>query len=130
MAQRIQNFRELNVYQAAFALQQSLFLHSKTFPMEERFALTDQVRRASRSVGANIAEAWQKRRYPAHFVSKLGDADGEVAETEHWIETAAACEYIDAEMRAAWLEQCRSIGRMLGAMIKTPATWCSRTRGS
>ena len=75
MTERISSFRDLRVYQLAFELQQELFEVSKAFPPEERYALTDQIRRASRSIGANLAEAWQKRRYVAHFVSKLTDAD-------------------------------------------------------
>lgn len=130
MGERIESFRDLNVYQAAFELQQLLFRASRAFPKEERYALTDQLRRASRSIGANIAEAWQKRRYPAHFISKLTDADGEVAEIEHWIDTAWSCEYLDDEVRADLLAQCRSAGRMLGVMMKSPSKWCGRASGS
>ena len=130
MGERIESFRDLNVYQAAFELQQLLFRASKSFPKEERYALTDQLRRASRSIGANIAEAWQKRRYPAHFISKLTDADGEVAETEHWIDTAWSCEYLDDDVRAVLLSQCRSAGRMLGVMMKSPSKWCGRASNS
>lgn len=75
MAERIESFRDLNVYQSAFELQQEIFIISKSFPKEELYSLTDQIRRSSRSIGANIAEAWQKRRYEAHFVSKLTDSD-------------------------------------------------------
>ena len=74
MAERIESFRDLNVYRFAFDLQQEFFTLSKSFPKEELYSLTDQVRRASRAIGANIAESWQKRRYPAHFTSKLSDA--------------------------------------------------------
>ena len=88
MSKVISSFRDLKVYQLALELQQAVFEVSKTFPIEERYALTDQIRRSSRSVGANIAEAWQKRRYVAHFISKLTDADGEQAETQHWLDTA------------------------------------------
>ena len=130
MGERIESFRDLNVYQAAFELQQLLFRASKSFPKEERYALTDQLRRASRSIGANIAEAWQKRRYPAHFISKLTDADGEVAETEHWIDTAWSCEYLDDDVRAVLSSQCRSAGRMLGVMMKSPSKWCGRASNS
>jgi four helix bundle protein len=87
MAQKISSFRDLNVYQKAFKLQKDIFELTKEFPAEERYSLTDQIRRSSRSIGANIAEAWQKRLYPAHFVSKLTDADGEQAETQHWLDT-------------------------------------------
>ena len=72
MGRRVESFRELDVYKAAFALQQSIFQESKKWPREERYSLTDQIRRSSRSIGANVAEAWAKRRYPAHFLSKLG----------------------------------------------------------
>ena len=101
MAEKISNFRDLRVYKLAFELQQEVFETSKQFPVEERYALTDQVRRSSRSIGTNLSEAWQKRRYLAHFVSKLTDADGlrlvahtsesEQAETQHWLDTALAC---------------------------------------
>jgi four helix bundle protein len=91
MSERISSFKDLRVYKLAFDVQQGIFETSKRFPAEERYALTDQIRRASRSIGANLAEAWQKRRYVAHFVSKLTDADGEQAETQHWLDTAAAC---------------------------------------
>src|SRR5437870_9588300 len=82
MSEKMSSFKDLRVYNLAFGLQQEIFQTSKRFPAEERYALTDQVRRASRSIGANLAEAWQKRRYVAHFVSKLTDADGEQAETQ------------------------------------------------
>jgi len=77
MGDRIRSFRDLRVYQVSFALQQEIFEKSKAFPKEELFSLTDQIRRSSRSIGANQAEAWHKRRYVAHFVSKLSDSDGE-----------------------------------------------------
>jgi four helix bundle protein len=88
MSEKISSFRDLRVYKLAFEVQQEIFEISKGFPVEERYALADQIRRASRSIGANLAEAWQKRRYVAHFVSKLTDADGEQAETQHWLDTA------------------------------------------
>ena len=83
---RAESYRDLKVYQTAFELQQLIFVLTKKFPREELYSLTDQIRRSSRSIGANIAESWQKRRYPAHFVSKLSDADGEHAETRHWLD--------------------------------------------
>lgn len=118
------HFRELKVYQAAFELQQKLFEISKSFPVEERYSLTDQMRRSSRSIGANIAEAWRKRRYPAHFASKLTDSDGEASETQHWIITALACGYIDSTNEATLLDQCDQIGAMLGKMILNSDSWC------
>ena len=87
--------RDLEVYKVAFEVQQHIFRMTKSFPKEEMYSLTDQIRRSSRSVGATISEAWAKRRYPAHFVSKLSDSDGETEETVHWLETAFACEYIN-----------------------------------
>ena len=94
MAEQILSFRKLRVYQAALKLQQAIFQKSKIWPREEKFSLTDQIRRSSRSIGANIAESWAKRNYPSHFISKLTDADGELQETSHWLSTALACEYI------------------------------------
>lgn len=120
----ISSFRELRVYKLAFDLQQEIFKASKRFPSEERYSLTDQIRRSSRSIGANIAEAWHKRRYVAHFVSKLTDADGEQAETQHWIVTAAACEYLTPADRDRLLDQCYHIGAMLGRMIGAPEKFC------
>ena len=90
---------DLEVYKLAFDLQRKIFRLTKTFPREEMYSLTDQIRRSSRSVGANIREAWAKRRYPAHFVSKLSDSDGESEETIHWVLSAHDCEYIDSAMR-------------------------------
>jgi len=128
MSERIGSYRELVVYAKAFELQQEVFRLSKLFPLDERYSLTDQIRRSSRSIGANIAEASQKRRYEAHFVSKLSDSDGEVAETEHWVETALACGYLTAEIHGALMSKSRSVGRMLGSMMQEPSKWCGRIR--
>jgi len=87
------SFRDLEVYQESFRLQQEIFTMTRKLPAEERYSLTDQIRRSSRSIAANLAESWAKRRYPAHFLSKLTDADGELQETLHWISSAAACSY-------------------------------------
>src|SRR5512139_519124 len=89
--------RDLIGYQKARALAQEIFEATRSFPREESFSLTDQIRRSSRSVGAQIAEAWAKRSYEKHFVSKLTDADGEQFETQHWIETAGDCGYLSNE---------------------------------
>ncbi|MCX6917381.1 MAG: four helix bundle protein, partial [Verrucomicrobia bacterium] len=118
------SFRDLRVYQASFELQQEVFEITKHFPKEETYSLTDQFRRASRSVGANIAEAWQKRRYIAHFVSKLTDSDGEQAETQHWVATALACGYISSKSHDDLMEKCCSIGGMLGNMLAKPEKFC------
>jgi len=121
---KIENFRDLIVYQKAFDLQQLIFAITKNFPKEEMYSLTDQMRRSSRSIGANISEAWQKRRYIAHFVSKLSDSDAEQAETQHWIDTSLACEYISPEIQNQLLTKCREVGKMLGSMIANPDKFC------
>ena len=94
---RIRHFRELEAYQLAMAAAMKLFESSKRFPVEERYSLTDQVRRSSRSVCANITEAWRKRRYPNAFVSKLSDAEAEAAETQVWIEFAVKSGYLTSD---------------------------------
>ena len=124
MAERIESFRDLKVYQTTFKLQQEIFEISKGFPKEELYSLTDQIRRSSRSIGANVAEAWQKRRYQAHFVSKLTDSDAEQAETQHWLDTAMACGYLSHEKHHTLLEKCMKVGRMLGSMITKPESFC------
>src|SRR5438045_8821638 len=116
----VRTVKELTVYTKAYALAMRIFVLSQRFPPEERFALTCQVRRSSRSVCLNLREAWAKRRYPAHFVSKLTDCDGEVNETDSALDFAKACGYITAEEHAALTELCCEVGRMLGAMIQTP----------
>lgn len=93
----IRSFKDLRVYQAAMAAAMKIFELSKRFPPEEKYSLTDQIRRCSRSVCTNIAEAWRKRRYPAHFVSKLTDSEGEADETRVWLEFAWRCEYMTFE---------------------------------
>lgn len=124
MSRKILSFRDLDVYKVTLELQQEIFEMTKHFPKEELYSLTDQIRRSSRSIGANIAEAWQKRRYEAHFVSKLTDADAEQAETQHWIDTALACKYISHEQHHTLREKCKTIGRMLGSMITKPEPFC------
>lgn len=126
MSKAVQKVEDLKVYQKAFELQQAIFEMTKEFPKDERYSLTDQIRRSSRAIGANLSEAWQKRRYPAHFVSKLSDSDGEQSETRHWIKTAHACEYIGSSEREELLESCKGIGRMLGKMMHNAESWCTR----
>jgi four helix bundle protein len=126
MGSRIESFEDLDVYQLALELQQDVFRLSKQFPKEETYSLTDQVRRSSRSVGANISEAWAKRRYPAHFVSKLSDADGEQDETRHWLQSAFICKYISEDEVGVMIGKCKVIGRKLGNMIQHPDQWVPR----
>jgi four helix bundle protein len=114
--------------QGLSASQQEIFELTKGFPKEELYALTDQIRRSSRSIGGNIAEAWHKRRYQAHFVSKLSDSDGEQAETQHWFDTAFSSEYISAEIHKHLLDKCKQIGRMLGSMMAHPEKFCRQFR--
>jgi four helix bundle protein len=103
-----------------------VFQLSKLFPKEEAYSLTDQIRRAVRSVGGQIAEAWGKRRYELHFISKLTDADAEQKETQHWIETAHDCDYLTAEQRDSVLSLLFEVGRMLNSMIAKADQFCGR----
>ncbi len=120
MSERINSFMDLRVYQRACALDLAVFRISKTFPKDEMYSLTDQVRRSSRSIGANLAEAWAKRRYPAHFVSKLTDSDGELQETRHWLGRALAYGYLDQAALEPLDASCLQIGAQLGRMITHP----------
>ena len=114
------NVKELNVYKKSYKQAMLFFEVSKRFPPEERYALTSQGRRSSRSVPMNLREAWAKRRYEAHFVSKLTDCDGEKAETETSIDFALDCEYITIAEHAEMTDLNNEIGKMLGAMLNTP----------
>jgi len=126
MSKLAQTFRDLEVYVESFRFQQDIFEISKRWPAAERYALTDQIRRSSRSIGANIAESWAKRRSPAHFLSKLTDADGELQETSHWIHSAAACAHLtEAELRTLD-EEASLVGRLLGFMIKKYESFCAQ----
>ena len=122
----IQSAKELEVYQTAYALAMRAFELSKTFPQEERYALTSQIRRSSRSVCLNLREAWAKRRYEAHFISKLTDCDGESNETDTSFDFARDCGYIAVAEYDEVAAQNRSVGRMLGSMIKDPAGFLIR----
>ena len=117
--------RDLIVYQKSRILAQEIFEVTKSFPKEEIYSLTDQVRRSSRSVGAQIAEAWAKRPYEKHFISKLTDSDGEQHETQHWIEIAEDCDYISHEKSEQLVEMCREVGRLLGSMIDKASLFCN-----
>ncbi len=122
-----QSFRDLIVYQKSRQLQREIFKLTKSFPKDEMFSLTDQIRRSSRSIGANLAEAWAKRRYEKHFISKLTDSDGEQMEIQHWIETALDCEYIDQKARTQLIGNCLEIGRMLGGMMEKSEMFCGES---
>lgn len=118
------SFRDLVVYQKARDLQRRVFEESRKFPKEEAYSLTDQIRRASRSIGAQIAEAWAKRDYEKHFLSKLTDADGEQMETQHWIISAVDCGYWDRDMAMDLFNLSVEVGRILGSMKERAAGFC------
>jgi four helix bundle protein len=111
-------YTDLLAYRINFQLSQEIFETIKQFPKEETYALTDQFRRATRSVGANIAEAWGKRRYEKHFVSKLTDADGGRSETQHWLRRSYSCRYIGGDQAEKMNEKLLEIGRLLNGMIE------------
>ncbi len=119
MDRNVESFLELDTYQEACALDFAIFKHTQSWPKEEMYALTDQIRRSSRSVGANIAEAWAKRRYPAHFTSKLTDADAELQETLHWLLRAKTYGYLDAKSFDVLWDSAKLVGRRLGSMLKS-----------
>lgn len=116
----VQSVKELTVYMKSYALAMRVFEVSKRFPKEETFAMTSQIRRASRSVCQNLREAWAKRRYPAHFISKLSDCDGENCETDTCLDFCWDCGYISQEERAELAGLCSEVGKMLGAMLQRP----------
>ena len=118
------SFKDLAVYQKAKVISASVFQLSKSFPRDELHSLTDQIRRSCRSIGAQIAEAWGKRRYEKHFISKLTDADAEQHETQHWLGEARDSGYIAAEQADQILKELLSVGRMLNAMIAKANLFC------
>ena len=121
------NFRELVVYQRTFDLSRKVF-ELKAFPEDEKFSLTSQIRRSSRSVGAQIAEAWAKRKYERHFVSKLTDADGEQMETQHWVRTAFSCGYLERAAASVLMDELEQVGRLLQGMMDKAESFCSNSR--
>jgi four helix bundle protein len=120
---QINSAKDLKVYKSAYELAMKVFELSKRFPAEERFALTSQIRRSSRSVCLNLREAWAKRRYEAHFVSKLTDCDGENSETDSSLDFARDCSYITTEQHTELAVLSQEVGRMLGSMIKNPGSF-------
>ncbi len=125
----VKGFRDLEVYMQSRQLAREIFELTKKFPKEEMYSLTDQVRRSSRSVGGQIAEAWGKRRYEKHFVSKLSDAEAEQLETQHWIECALDCSYISEETAEKLMQQYSTLGNRLNSMIKKSALFCAKGTG-
>jgi four helix bundle protein len=124
MTEKISTFSDLRAYRQARNLAHQLYEKSRQWPKDEIYSLTSQVRRSSRAVGASLAEAWAKRRYPAHFLSKLTDADAELQETCHWIETASECGYLSAEEASQLLKSAKEIGKMIGTMMLKHESFC------
>lgn len=120
----IRSAKELRVWMDAMDLAMEVFRLTKGFPAEERYSMTDQIRRSSRSVAANIAEAWRKRRYQAAFISKLSDAEGEAAETQTWVEMACRCGYLPGEVADQLDRRYDEILSQLVHMINTAEKWC------
>jgi len=120
---QIKSAKELVVYQKAYQLAMTIFKVTETFPASEKYALTSQIRRSSRSVCLNLREAWAKRRYEAHFISKLTDCDGENSETDSSLDFARDCKYITKELHAELTALSKEIGKMLGSMIKNPQSF-------
>jgi four helix bundle protein len=116
----VKSAKELRVYKKAYELAMEIFRISKGWPIEEKYSLVDQIRRSSRSVCANIRESWSKRRYEAHFISKLTDADGEAAETDTWLDFALDCGYLALEDHKRLTAECEQVGGMLGSMLNNP----------
>jgi four helix bundle protein len=126
--EHISSYKELRLYQKAMAAAMRIFELTKHFPIEERYSLTDQIRRASRSVCSNIGEAWRKRRYPAHFVSKLSDSEGEAEETRVWLEFSWRCGYMSkSEASDLDTEYDQIIGQLV-RMIDRPDQWIIDTK--
>ncbi len=117
-------YEELKVFKIAYELAFTIHQRSLTFPKYEQYALADQLRRSSRSTCANVAEAYRKRRYPKHFISKLSDADSENTETSLWLDFARRFDYIDQVCFEELKEQCDSIGRLLNFMMKNHTMFC------
>ena len=123
MSKKILRHQELDVYKKAFDVATEIFVISQTFPREEIYSLTNQIRRSSRSVAANLAEAWRKRRYEAAFIAKLSDSEAEAAETQTWIEFAVKCNYIETKIGRNLFKEYDQIIGMIVNMINHPQSW-------
>jgi four helix bundle protein len=114
------SFKKLLAYEKGFSLAMDIFELSKSFPKEEKYSLTDQIRRSSRSVCANMAEAYRKRQYERHFISKLTDSDAENSETQTWLDFALECGYISAEVKQELNDKSLEVGKLINYMINNP----------
>jgi four helix bundle protein len=126
VGQKVRGYKDLKVYQLAYKLAMEIFNESKSFPKEERYSLTDQIRRSSRSVATNIAEGFRKRRYPNMFISKMADSDSEGAETQVWLDFARDCGYLSRDRHDELIERYEEVGRMLGSMMANPEKFGTR----
>ena len=126
--QELRGQRDLKVFQLAYKLAMEIFQESNSFPKDERFSLTDQIRRSSRSIAANIAEGFRKRQYPKMFLSKLADSDGEVAETQVWLDFARDCGYMSEKRHDELLKGYEEVGKMLGTMMSMPEKFMPRAQ--
>ena len=126
--QELKGHRDLKVFQLTYKLAMDIFNVSKSFPKDEKYSLTDQIRRSSRSVAANIAEGFRKRQYPKMFVSKLADADGEATETQVWLDFARDCEYLNPEKHNEIVKGYEEVGKMLGTMMSMPEKFVPRNQ--
>jgi four helix bundle protein len=124
--QQLKGHRDLKVYQLAYKLAMDIYAASRSFPKEEKYSLTDQICRSSRSVAANIAEGFRKRQYPKMFVSKLADSDGEAAETQVWLDFARDCQYMSPHFHDELVNGYEEVGRMLGSMMSMPEKFMPR----
>jgi four helix bundle protein len=121
--EKIRTHKDLKVYQLSFEAGMEVFEISKQFPKEEKYSLTDQIRRSSRSVSGNLAEAFRKRRYPKYFISKLTDSEGEAAETQVWLDYALACNYIEKESHFKLSDKYDHIIAMIVNISNNPGNW-------
>ena len=124
---KINSAKELKVYKAAYELAMEIYRVSKEWPAEEKYSLTDQIRRSSRSVCSNLREAWSKIRYEAHFINKLTDSDGENSETDTWLNFAFDCGYLNKVNHKSLAEKCSEVGKMLGAVLNDPKKFLLNT---
>ena len=118
------SYKDLIVFKKAYSLAMDILKASRSFPADEKYSLTDQIRRSSRSVCVNIGEAYRRRRYPAHFVSKLTDSNAENTETEIWIQFSFDCKYFSESEHTDFSQRCEEVGRILGFMIDHPEKFC------
>ena len=126
MAAKLRGYRDLKVYQLAFRLAMEIFDLSKRFPQDERYSMTSQIRRSSRSVAANIAEGFRKRQYPGMFASKMADSDAEATETQVWLDFAHECGYLSSEERKRLVSGYEELGKMIASMMRNAEKFAPR----